>query len=228
VCLPHAGGGALGYRQFTACFPEEIEVCAIELPGRGTRMNEPLVHDFITLVSALAEAIAEYTDLPFAIFGHSMGALLAYELNRGLMARYGRQAQHLYVSGMRAPHIPDRHKFLNARTDTELMCRVRELGGIPADVWNNQDLVQMMTATMKADFSICASYEYQDHEPEASPITAFAGTDDPFASVEEVRLWRRHTCSGFAFKAYPGAHFFIHQAYPDVARLICSHFDAER
>jgi medium-chain acyl-[acyl-carrier-protein] hydrolase len=181
---------------------------------------EPAFRDINTAVAAIAEGVAPMLgEKPFAIFGHSMGALIAFELTRTLQAKYGLVPTHLLPSGCYAPHLPDPF-LMHHLSDKEFLEKLRELNGMPAEVLNTPELLELVFPTIRADFELTETYKYTPGPRLSCPITAFTGTQDPMASDAEVEAWREHTASRFTLHRLPGDHFFVQSCYADVLHLV--------
>lgn len=209
-CIPHAGGGASAYRGWADALPPEVEVCPVQLPGRENRMAEPAIDRLEPLVEALAEAVGRWSDLPFAVFGHSNGALIAFELARHLRAREARQMAHLFASGRRAPHLPQRTPFLHALPDDAFVREVRALGGTPEEVLAHPELLRLLIPLLRADIALNETYAFRDEPPLDLPLTAYGGIADEKAHRDELEGWARHTARAFVLRLFPGDHFFLH------------------
>jgi surfactin synthase thioesterase subunit len=209
LCLPPAGGAASFYRNWGNSLPAEVDVCAVQLPGRETRLREPPYTRLGPLVDALAAAIRPHLDRPFAIFGHSMGALLGFELARRLRATAAPEPLLLVVSGHRAPHLPRTRPPLHGLPRAELIEAVRDLQGTPDDVLRNSELLELVLPTMRADFAVCETYVHRVCPPLACRLVALGGIGDELVSREEVAAWRHHTQGPFAMSMLPGDHFFL-------------------
>jgi len=209
-CFPYAGGTALVYRTWAQQFPPSVEVVAIQLPGRATRMREPPIPKLTDLVGPIASALAPFLDKPFAFFGHSMGALISFEVVR-FFRRQGRELpRHMFVSGRSAPQLnSERRPLYNLPTD-ELLAELQQLEGTPREVLEHPELMDLMLPTLRADFSVCDTYEYTEEAPLACPITAFGGLQDSDISRRKVEAWREQTSAPFTLRMFPGNHFFIH------------------
>src|SRR5687767_5694217 len=177
-CFPYAGSGASVFAAWHSHMPAEIEISAVQLPGRETRLREKLVTHLPELVRILIEEV-EVPDEPFAFFGHSMGALVAFEMTLALRARHLREPIHLFVSGCRAPHMRERFATLYQRPDARLTAELRHLGGTPEEVFQNPELLQILLPIFRADLALCASYVCRGIAPLDCPITAFGALDDP-------------------------------------------------
>jgi medium-chain acyl-[acyl-carrier-protein] hydrolase len=207
-CLPYAGGLATVYRPWAARLPPDVDLCAVELPGRGARLKESPVRDLTALVDAAVEGLRPALDRPFALFGHSMGALVAFELARRLGAQ-GLAPRHLFVSGHAAPHLPGVEPPMHPLPDHEFIERLRGLNGTPLEVLQHPELMEMMLPILRADFTACERYVPAPAPPLEVPISAFGGTDDPDVSQERLDAWRPYTSRRFIARRLPGDHFFL-------------------
>jgi medium-chain acyl-[acyl-carrier-protein] hydrolase len=209
LCIPHAGGGASAFRGWADVFPESIEVCPVQLPGREQRIREAPFDRLEPLVEALAGAVLRRAETPFAVFGHSNGALIGYELARRLRRRGERGPVHLVASGRRAPHVPPPPPLTHALPDEEFLDELARLGGIPAEVREHPELREMLLPVLRADVTVHETYEYQDEAPLEIPITGYAGVDDPRAPPDVVAEWAFHTAWEFNLRTWPGGHFYL-------------------
>lgn len=208
-CLPYAGGTAHVYRRWPAAFPEEIEVCAIQLPGRHDRFREPPFRRFQPLVEALTDAITPLLDVPFAIIGHSLGGTLAFELARHLQRRNRPLPEVLILAGCRPPHLPPSLPSIAHLSDSAFLRMVRDIGGLPEEVVCNTELVKLLLPMLRADFEVLESYRFVQDTALKCPLVALGGIKDSDVSEAELRGWRLHTCSQFQLIMYPGGHFFL-------------------
>jgi medium-chain acyl-[acyl-carrier-protein] hydrolase len=211
-CFPYAGGGASPFRAWAGGLPPEVELCPVQLPGRESRLGEPAYTRLAPLVAALVTALRGHLDKPYAFFGHSLGALLAFELVRALRRAGAPPPRHLFVSGYRAPHLPDPEPPLHMLPGPALWDELRRLNGTPPEVLDNAELRRLIEPTLRADFAIDETYVYTPDEPLACPISAFGGLVDTDVSGEMLAAWRRHTHDSFALRMLPGDHFFIHSS----------------
>lgn len=219
-CFPYAGGGALIYRDWHRFLPLSIGVYAAQLPGRGYRIAEPPLIALAALIEPMAEAIRPYLDRPFAFFGHSMGALIAFELARKLRGEYGIEPAHLFVSGRRAPHLPDSEPVTYNLGDAEFIEELRRLNGTPREMLENPELMQLMGPVLRADFQLCQTYVYTDAPRLRCPITVFGGLKDDDVTRECLQPWRDHTSASFRLRLLPGDHFFLHSSEAVLLRMI--------
>ena len=211
-CFPYAGGRNLIFRGWQEGLPAAVEVCPVELPGRGRRLREPPFTKLTTLVEATAEAILPLLDKPFAFFGHSMGAMISFELARRLRREHAPTPVHLFVSGRRAPHIPDTDPPTYDLPEPEFLDELRRLNGTPQEVLEHAELIQLMMPLLRADFEVVQTYRYTPGPPLDCPITAFGGLHDVEVPREYLEAWRDYTAAGFTLRMMPGDHFFLHTA----------------
>lgn len=209
VAFPFAGGGASVFRLWPELLPADIELCAVQLPGRETRFKELGFVRMTELARSAADALQPLTDRPIVLFGHSMGALAAFELAREWRRRGVPAPQRLIVSGHAAPHRPARGRALHALSDDAFRSELRRLNGTPEGVLENEELFQAFLPTLRADFAVCETYTCADEAPLDLPIVAVAGIGDPRANFDDLDAWRIHTRSGFSLRLHPGDHFYL-------------------
>jgi len=209
-CFPYAGGGALSFRGWGTQLPPAVEVCPIELPGRGMRLKEAPFTRLVPLVEAVVEALLPYLDKPFAFFGHSMGALISFEVARRLRRDQALNPVHLFVSGRRAPQWPDPDPPIHALPEAEFLGELRRLNGTPEAVLASRELMQLLLPVLRADFAVLETYRYEPASPLECPIAAFGGLQDPEVACETLEAWRQQTRSDFSLQMLPGDHFFLH------------------
>jgi medium-chain acyl-[acyl-carrier-protein] hydrolase len=213
-CLPFAGGGALAYYNWPTRILTGIEVARIHLPGREARLGEPLSRRLTVLVDTLVEELVPWIDGPFALFGHSMGALVAFELARELRRRHGLLPIHLFVSGYRAPQLPATEAPLSQLSDADFINRVLFLKGVPDLIAQNEELMEMFLPILRADFEMIETYVYQEGLPLECPLTALGGLSDPKFNREKIMRWDVHTSARFGVHFFPGGHFFLQDSEP--------------
>lgn len=212
VCLPYAGGGAAIFRPWMRRLPSAIEVVPVRLPGREDWVTQSAYTRLGGLVEALSEAVLPVLSQPYAFFGHSMGALVAYELVRALRRKGLRLPDHLFVSGRGAPHtLPSARVPYDLPEPEFVEALVRLNKGLEV-VAGDRALLDLLLPTIRADFELCQTYAYDPEPPLPCPITAFGGRDDEDVPLEQVRAWRVHTTAGFTVREFPGDHFFVNSA----------------
>jgi medium-chain acyl-[acyl-carrier-protein] hydrolase len=208
LCFPYAGGGESVFRAWPEGLPDSVEVCAVQLPGRGARVKEPPFTHLGDLVEDLGQGLAPYLDKPFAIFGHSMGALIGFELARRLRSEYGIEPVHLFVSGRPGPRTV-RSRPANTLSDSEFLELLWAYNGTPEEALANPELMELMLPVIRADFSVSQSYVYTPEPPLDCAITAFGGLHDETISRANLEEWREHTRDRFLVRMLPGNHFFL-------------------
>jgi len=214
ICLAGAGSGAAGYVPWArALAAQPVELCAVRLPGRESRLQEPPFVRVDALIDALAPAVRSQLDRPYCFFGHSMGALLAFELTRAIRDRHWPAPEHLFVSAARAPHVPSADAPLHRLPDPEFVDAVStRYGGIPAAVLEHQELMDLVLPALRADLAMVECYDYRAAEPLACPITAFGGLQDPRVTEEALDAWGEQTLGPFSRRMFPGDHFYLNHA----------------
>ena len=217
-CFPYAGAGASVYRRLAAAVPPGVEICAAQLPGREDRFSEPPLVRLSAIVPLLVREMQPLMGARFAFFGHSMGALLAFELTRELRRRNLPLPLHLFVSGRRAPHLEGRRRPLHALPSPELHDELRALQGTPAAVLDDAELMALVEPILRADFEVCETYGYASGEPLDPPLSVFGGAADPEASVEELEGWREHSTRFRGVRLLPGNHFYLHDQWDALMR----------
>ncbi|HWU90247.1 MAG TPA: alpha/beta fold hydrolase [Kofleriaceae bacterium] len=208
LCVPYAGGGASVFRRWPDGLPADVELLAIEPPGRETRLRERPFDQLGPLVEALADAVAPRVRPPFAVYGHSLGALVAFGLARELRRRSLGEPVHLFVSGRRAPQLPELSPSYHL-PDPALVDRLRRLGGIPDALFQEPDLLAFFLPILRADLAVTETAVIPVDDPLACPITALGGLSDERASVAELEAWRAWTRGAFDREMFPGGHFFL-------------------
>ncbi|HEV2864405.1 MAG TPA: alpha/beta fold hydrolase [Pyrinomonadaceae bacterium] len=208
-CFPYAGGSALIYRQWADQLPPQVEVCAVQLPGRGHRIREAPLSRMAPLAALLARDIRPLLDKPFAFFGHSMGATISFELARLLRRDGAPQPSHLFVSGRSAPQVPDTDPPTYDLPEPEFIEHLRRLNGTPPEVFDEPDLLRVMLPLVRADFEVIQTYAYEEEPPLDCPITVYGGLLDGEVKREHLDAWCAQTKAPCAMRLFPGDHFFI-------------------
>ncbi|SDU46317.1 thioesterase II family protein [Stappia sp. ES.058] len=238
-CLAFAGGSVQSFRPWGAFLPAAIALTGLELPGRGLRADDPPAPGLSPLLDELVARIAAGPPRPMALFGHSMGALLAFELARRLRHEGRPEPVALFVCGHAAPHIAANRSGtgdLHVLDDAALVRQLRAWGGTPPDLLDDPALLERILPPLRADLEICETYTLEDGPPLDIPIFAYAGEADETEPVDAVRAWGEHTRAAFRFTSFPGGHFFFLESARDAflqqlasdLRLACSTLLAER
>jgi medium-chain acyl-[acyl-carrier-protein] hydrolase len=219
-CLPYAGGGASLYRAWAGLLPAEIELCAIQLPGREQRIGDPAYTTMTELVAELAEQLDPWVaDLPYALFGHSLGALVAYELAQELRANAA-GPRHLFVSASPPPPSAGQRRPIHTLPDSQFIAELRRLKGTPEEVLQHRELMELLLPVLRADFTLLNTYTPRQQPPLPCPIAAFAGVADQEIPADVVQRWQEHTAASFRLRVVPGDHFFLHSAGPALIQAI--------
>lgn len=215
-CLPFAGGGASIYHAWPSAFPPSIEVRAIQLPGRESRFKEPRSARVEPLATGIADALGRHLDRPFALFGYSIGALLAFEAIRELRRRGAPLPSYLFVAASHAPQYPKPHPPLAHLPREEFLERIRYYYEPSEAAWEIPELLEVFLPILRDDAAMYDSYEYVDEPPLSCPIDAYVGSVDRGAPVAGAEAWREQTTGEFELTVFPGSHFFVQKALPDL------------
>lgn len=221
LCLPHAGAGASVYRAWGLGLPASIATCPVQPPGREKRRSEQPLTSARQIARQLAPEIIRTVRPPYAMFGHSTGALCAFEVAREIRRLDGPPPVHLLLAGRRAPSIPMVRTDLAVPPD-ELAAVLRRLGGTPEDILADQSLLALIQPLLVADFHVNENYSYRAEPRLSIPITAFAGTRDQLADPDQVAAWQQETSARFARLVLDGSHFAIFENSAVVLRLIAA------
>jgi medium-chain acyl-[acyl-carrier-protein] hydrolase len=219
-CFPYAGGGASIFGTWQNHLPREVEVCSVCLPGRERRLVEPRITRMDTLVRLISTELGPYLNQPFALFGHSMGALISFELCRLMRRECGTQPIHLFVSGYHAPQLQDPEPSYYDFPEPLFLDRLSRLNGTPKAVLEDAELTGLMLPLLRADFEAVQTYCYTPEPPLCVPITAFGGDQDSEVPPQSLEQWRDQTCLGFRTHTLPGDHFFLNTARSELLRYL--------
>lgn len=213
ACFPHAGGSASFFFPVSQALQPSVEVLAVQYPGRQDRRREPCVTDLGTLADLAYEALRDWADRPIALFGHSMGAIVAFEVARRLEQRLGVEPAVLFASGRRAP---SRHRTesVHRRDDDGVVRELQLLGGTDAVFLQDEELLQMSLPAIRGDYRAIERYQCSPGAEVSCPVVALVGDSDPRTTIEEARAWSAHTSSEFDIQVFPGGHFFLAE-HPD-------------
>jgi len=226
LCFPHAGGGVAPFYRWSSWLPPDIQLSPVKLPGREDRLREPAVDELPRLVESIGEAIDPCLDGPFAVVGHSMGALLAFELARRWRRLDRRMPVCLFLAACPAPQLPPKLESIHRLPESEFLRMLQDrYQGIPQEIASNKELMHLLLPTLRADFRLVETYEYHQEPPLDCPILALAGDDDRHVTPAEVSAWREQTTGGFSLRILTGGHFFVHQTPGSVVQILARHLD---
>lgn len=218
-CFPYSGGNAAAFVPWQREIDPAIELCAVQLPGRGARFRESPCTSFKALIHALGDALLErqrQAPLPYAFFGHSLGALIAFELARHTHRQGLAMPAHLIVSACNAPPLKEKPVKLHELPDEQLIEKLREYNGTPHEVLAHGELMRLLLPVVRADFALGADYLYEEEVPLSVPLTSFSGQADPHAPPVAMREWQRHSVGDYRAHVFRGDHFFINAERPQV------------
>ena len=218
ACLPHAGGSASFYVPMARGLSPSIDVICAQYPGRQDRRHEPFLATIGELADELAEALLPWCDRPVALFGHSMGSTLSYEVTRRLEAGSDVTLVHLFASGRRAPSVPA-NDHVHERDDEGLLAELKRMSGTMSRILGDEEIKRMALPAIRADYTAAETYVH-DGGPVRCPITVFTGDNDTRTSLDAARRWREHTTGAFDFHVFSGGHFFVAEQTPAILKLI--------
>lgn len=207
-CFHYAAGSAQVFYNWPGYLPD-VEMGAIQLPGRGHRFGEPCIKRILPLSRLISHELLPYLDKPFVFFGHSLGALLCFETARNLRREGGRQPTHLVVSAARAPHRQSLDEQLSSLPKSVLVQKLREFNGTPLEVLQNDELMDLMLPMIRADFELCETYEYHPESPLECSMTIYGGLEDYEVKAEQLVAWSDMTRGVSEIRMFPGGHFYI-------------------
>jgi surfactin synthase thioesterase subunit len=221
LCLPHAGGSASYFFGVSRALAPEIDVLAVQYPGRQDRLREPCVSSVHELADRLVAALRPLTGRPITLFGHSLGASLGFEVAVRL-EQQGVVPTALFASGRPAPHR-SRRESTHLRDDKGLIAAMKALGGTDAALLDDEDVLSMVLPSIRGDYVAAETYTYRPGPRLHCPIVALVSDDDPKVTVEEADAWREHTEAGFELAVFPGGHFYLNDHVPEILDRIRTH-----
>lgn len=209
------------YHAWTDLLMPSVELWLIHLPGREKRIKETPYNIFSQLTDTLADAIRPSLDMPFAFFGHSMGGLLGFEVARRVRDRYGIQPIHLFISGRRAPHLPDSLPALYKLPEGEFLSQAENrYGQLPDIIKKDPEILHLFLSILRADLEMLDSHQYEPGPPPGCPISVFGGLQDQTVKEPDLAAWRDHSSTPFNLRMFPGDHFFFQQARSEITRIL--------
>ena len=220
-CFPHAGGAASYFHPWSALLAPGIEVLAVQYPGREDRAAEPCVTNIPDMADQIRTALGSSLPGTFAFFGHSMGAVLAFEVARRLAREEGRGPAHLFVSGRAAP--PRRqHRNLHRAGNPALIAELSSLGGTDPRILQSSEMLELILSAMRADYTASETYRFEPGLPLSCDITAMTGDRDGLNTIEDAAAWSAHTTGAVNVRVYPGGHFYLDDCRAQVLEVISS------
>lgn len=218
VCLPHAGGSASYYHPVSRALSSRIDVLAVQYPGRQDRRAEPCIDNVPDLAARVYEQVRTLADRPIALFGHSMGASVGFEVAR-LLEEDGIVLAHLFASGRRAPSR-HRDERIHQLGDDGLIAEMRRLNGTDGKLLDDDELIRMIIGAIRNDYKAAETYVYRPGTPLTCPITVLVGDSDPKVTLAEADAWRSHTTGPYAMRVYRGGHFYLNNHQTDILETI--------
>lgn len=213
VCFPYAGASAQIFYDWPAHFGPEIGICLVHLPGRGKRLHERPFTQLSPLVDSIVQNMPdELLEGPFALYGHSMGAILGFEIARAIRRRNRIEPVQLFLSGRSAPHVVQSEAARFCLPHDELIAKLKELNGTPQGLFEDPEFTELFLPVLRADFEIADTYQYRPERSLSCPITVYGGLDDREAPVADLHAWKEHTSAAFKVRLFPGDHFFINDS----------------
>lgn len=219
-CFPSAGASAAAFAAWRTLVPDGVTVCPVQPPGRAERFRETPYDRCAPLVDDLATALRDQFTGTYALYGHSMGALVAFELARRIRELGVQSPVHLFVSGRAAPHLPDVRRPLRDLPADTLIGEVAGMGGTPEAVLREKDLMALLLPLLRADLAVNETYEYRTEPPLGIPLTVFGGQRDPRADRAELLAWESLTSVRFQARMFPGGHFFINDRANELLEMM--------
>ncbi|MCP2258869.1 Surfactin synthase thioesterase subunit [Streptoalloteichus tenebrarius] len=219
VCLPHAGGSASSFFALSQAMPPAVDVFAVQYPGRQERRHERRIEDVGEFADEIAAVLGDWSDRPLALFGHSMGAVIAFEVARKLEEAGGRPPVLLVASGRRAPSRT-RPENVHRGGDEDILAELRRLGGTHSRLLDDDEIVRMVLPVIRSDYTAVERYRCAPGRMVGCPILTLVGDADPVVSLDEARAWSEHTTGDFALHTFRGGHFFLESAVREVATLV--------
>ena len=219
-CFPYAGGGASIFHRWPEYLPEDIELNAIQLPGHETRIGDPPHADLDPLLLELAGVLQPYLSRPLALLGHSMGALISYELARRIRREGGVSPTILFLSGLRALQIPNPDPPLHSLSRPDFLQQLQTRYGMPASLIQQSELLELFMPLLRANFQMCETYTYSPEPPLDCPLSVFGGLQDPRISREDLAAWKLQTNRELRLRMIEGDHYFFEHSWMDIAYLV--------
>jgi surfactin synthase thioesterase subunit len=225
VCLPHAGGSAPFFLPVAAALSPAVDVVAVQYPGRQDRRSERPLTDARMLAECIHDILLRQPPLPVTFFGHSLGAVIAFEAVRRLEDS-GYPPVHLFASGRRAPSA-HREESVYRRDDAGIIAEVRKLNGTASSVLGDDELMRAVLPALRADYQAAETYRCDPEVTVDCPITVLTGDNDPKTTLDEASAWEGHTTGSYTIRTFPGGHFFLTAHADKVTGILRDHFQRQ-
>ncbi|MBN2534294.1 MAG: thioesterase [Spirochaetales bacterium] len=226
-CFHFAGGGASVFKRWNNSLPGQIELCAVQLPGREERYEEPAFTCYKDAVSHLMPELLPFLDRPFFFFCHSMGTIIGFHLVLEIIEKYGLHPVHIFFSSSAAPHNKPLFKKISHLADDQFIQEIKNFGGIPSQILNNPDFIKILLPILRKDFQLIESFEYSEGMKLHCPLTIFGGKDDRAVPVNKLEGWDRVTLEKANIQLFPGNHFYFIDQQEEVIEAILSNISIE-
>jgi medium-chain acyl-[acyl-carrier-protein] hydrolase len=227
-CVPSAGAGPSAFRGWAQAISADVEALYVHLPGRESRLRDANVPDVSRLADEIAQAIAPFTDQPFALFGHSLGALIAFEVAHRLRNDGAPSPVRLFASASRAPQLPYPFPRLHTLEEDQFLQQINERydGSVPREVIEDAELRELVVPALRADFAALETYDHPAHAALDCPISVFGGSRDRTLDSRALEAWSVHSASGFHYRIVDGGHFFLQSARQQLIAAISEDLSA--
>lgn len=211
ICAPYAGGSSSSFRRWSHKLPPDIALYAIELPGRGSRFAQPCLHSVHEVISQLTKEVRPALDQPFALFGHSLGAVIVFELALQIRRLGMSPPVRVIISGQRAFDRPSPRPPIHDLPDQDFLQEIDRYGGTPPGLFEDEELRSMFLPVLRADFTLGETYDHRQSERLEVDICAYGGWEDDEVSLDDIKAWEAYTSGRFRYRMFPGNHFFLHR-----------------
>ncbi|MBD1556477.1 thioesterase [Vibrio sp. S9_S30] len=220
ICLPYAGGNISSFVPYSSLQELTAEICAVQLPGKGSRLIETPYQSMEALVQDLAEALAPLTDKPYVIWGHSFGARIGFELLRYLKMHGMPMPAHFIPAASRAPHQLNTQSPIHGLSDEGFKAKLKAMGGTPDEILEHDELMSLLMPSLKADFKLAETHKVNTIEQFNIPVTLLGGTMDSIIPPDSLSSWQAHFCGDFELTLIEGDHFFIDKQFDSVSKKL--------
>lgn len=221
-CFPYAGGSAAVFKNWQKKLGEKVEVISIQLPGRATRLDEPVISSMNPIIEELINAVSHYIDRPYIFFGHSLGSRIAFELVLKFFEQHVRLPDHFIVSASRGPNLPIGIGNIHELSDDEFTTEIGKLNGTPNIILENKELMKILLPSLKGDFRLAYEYIYKGEIRLKIPISIFTGRQDTAITKKDLKEWNRFFKGQSEITFFEGGHFFLNEEQDSVLKKVQS------